>query len=68
MSRLVDDVLDVTKIVLGKITLFCRRLDLAAWAPAAAADLRAPPDEAGVSLAVEVPDGPVWVRAGGPRS
>src|SRR5690349_20762513 len=40
MSHLIDDVLDVTKIVLGKITLHCRRLDLAAWARASAADLR----------------------------
>jgi signal transduction histidine kinase len=63
MSHLVDDVLDVTKIVLGKITLRCRRLDLAAWARGAAEDLRASLDEAGVALSVEVPDGPVWVRA-----
>jgi signal transduction histidine kinase len=63
MSHLVDEVLDVTKIALGKITVRCLPLDLTTWAPAAAANLRAPLDEAGVSLAVEVPDESVWVRA-----
>jgi signal transduction histidine kinase/ActR/RegA family two-component response regulator len=67
LSRIVDDVLEVSRISRGKVELRRERLDLAAlvrWivedhAPAFAAK--------GVALAHEPPAGPVWVDADATR-
>src|SRR5207248_209704 len=46
----------------GKVRLTPARLDLAALARTAAGDHRAELEAAGLALAVEAPDRPVWVR------
>jgi PAS domain S-box-containing protein len=61
LARLVDDLLDVTRVSTGKVRLRAERLDLAGVARQAAADHRAAYEAKGVSLAVRAPDGPVWV-------
>lgn len=61
LGRLVDDLLDVSRITLGKVQLKQERLDLGRLI-GHAADAHRPAFEARrVSLDVEVPDGPVWV-------
>ncbi|MBX9584101.1 MAG: PAS domain S-box protein, partial [Gemmataceae bacterium] len=61
LGRLVDDLLDVTRVSTGKVRLRAERLDLGGVARQAAADHRAAYDAKGVSLAVRAPDRPVWV-------
>lgn len=62
MSRLMDDLLDVARIARGKILLRAERLDLAEVVRQAAEDHRREVEEAGLSLAVEVFDRPLWVE------
>ncbi len=61
MARLIDDLLDVSRIVRGKIQLRRERCDLARIAREAAADNRADLEAAGLTFKVEVPEGPVWM-------
>ncbi len=61
MTRLVDDLLDVTRIARGRIELRRAALDIVALARRAAEDHRALLDERRIALAVELPDGPVRV-------
>jgi PAS domain S-box-containing protein len=61
MARLVDDLLDVSRITRGKILLRKERLDLAALVRAAAEDHRSLLEAAGLALEVDVPAEPVWV-------
>ncbi|MGE5459097.1 MAG: PAS domain S-box protein, partial [Solirubrobacterales bacterium] len=56
MTRLVDDLLDVTRIARGKIELRRADLDLAALARRTAEDYRALMSERGLTLAVDAPD------------
>jgi two-component system CheB/CheR fusion protein len=65
LSRLVDDLLDVSRITAGKVQLRTEPLDLAHLAAQAVADHRAGYEAKGVSLGVEAPDAAVWV-AGDP--
>ena len=67
LSRLVDDLLDVSRIIRGKIRLQPGRLDLAALARAAAEDHRAAVGDARLTLDVRLPDGPVWVAGDATR-
>jgi CheY-like chemotaxis protein len=60
LARLVDDLLDVTRVVRGKIELRRERADLAAIARRAAEDLRAVAHDRGLELSVGVPDEPIW--------
>jgi PAS domain S-box-containing protein len=62
LTRLVDDLLDVTRIVRGRIELRCAELDLAALVRRTAEDHRALMQERGLELAVEAPPGPVLVN------
>jgi PAS domain S-box-containing protein len=62
LARLVDDLLDVSRIARGKVLLRPRRLDLAALARAAVEDHRPLLEAAGLSLATELPAGPVWAE------
>ncbi len=55
LSRLVDDLLDVTRIARGKIELRRADVDLAALAQRAAEDHRAVMQDRGLDLAVELP-------------
>ncbi len=61
MTRLVDDLLDVTRIARGKIELRRAPLDLAALARRTTEDHRALMHGRSLALAVEVPDEPLVV-------
>jgi CheY-like chemotaxis protein/two-component sensor histidine kinase len=61
LTRLVDDLLDVTRIARGKIELRRELLDLTALVRRTAEDYRPLMQDRGVELAVEVPPAPVPV-------
>jgi PAS domain S-box-containing protein len=61
MARLVDDLLDVSRITRGKILLRKQPLDLVPLVRAAAEDHRCMLSDTGLALTVELPPGPVWV-------
>ncbi|HEX5269723.1 MAG TPA: response regulator [Gemmataceae bacterium] len=60
MVRLVDDLLDVSRIARGKIELRRERIDLAALVREAAEDRRAVVEGNGLTLDAAVPRGPLW--------
>jgi PAS domain S-box-containing protein len=62
ITRLVDDLLDVTRIVRGKIELRGLDLDLAALARRTADDYRALISDRGLDFEVDVPGVPVFVN------
>ena len=62
LSRLVDDLLDVTRIARGKIQLQRTELDLAALVGRAAEDNRGLLADRGLELVVHVPQAPVLVN------
>jgi CheY-like chemotaxis protein/two-component sensor histidine kinase len=59
MVRLVDDLLDVSRISRGKILLRKERVDLARLVQTTADDQRASLEKSGLALRIEVPDRPV---------
>jgi signal transduction histidine kinase len=61
LARIVDDLLDVSRIVRGKIQLRPERLDLARLVRTAVEDHRSIFQQAGLGLGVDVPELPVWV-------
>ncbi len=61
LARLVDDLLDVSRISRGRILLRKERIDLVPLVRAAAEDHRGLLEMTGLSLAVELPEQPVWV-------
>jgi two-component system, chemotaxis family, CheB/CheR fusion protein len=61
LARVVDDLLDVTRIARGKLQVERRPLDLGALASRTAEDLRSLFTARGITLEVAVPDGPLWV-------
>ena len=61
LTRLVDDLLDVTRITRGKIQLKREPIDLAALVRRTAEDHRGLFSSAGVDLHVEVADEPLWL-------
>jgi PAS domain S-box-containing protein len=63
LVRLVDDLLDVTRIARGKIELQRTVLDLRELARRVADDHRSVFERAGVALHVELPAAPAWVDA-----
>ena len=63
LTRLVEDLLDVSRITEGKINLRRARLDLRDAVSRAAEDYRARLAERGVELRTVVPEAEVWVRA-----
>lgn len=60
-ARLVDDLLDVSRVSRGKVELRCERLDLRWLAEDAVTDHRPVLDAAGLAVALELPDAPVHV-------
>jgi signal transduction histidine kinase/DNA-binding response OmpR family regulator len=62
MSRLVDELLDVSRLARGKVLLRQELLDLAEVVRATAEDYRGPLDAHGHKLLVRLPDRPVYVR------
>jgi signal transduction histidine kinase/CheY-like chemotaxis protein len=61
LTRLVDDLLDVTRIAHGKVELRRGRVDLAQLVRRAGEDHGGPMRERGLEFVVEVPDEPMWV-------
>jgi signal transduction histidine kinase/CheY-like chemotaxis protein len=62
LARLVDDLLDASRITRRKVRLRPERLDLSALVRATCEDHRGGLDAAGLALEVEAPPGPVWVE------
>jgi PAS domain S-box-containing protein len=67
LARLVDDLLDITRITRGKVTLARARLDLRGVVERTCEDHRAVLEAGGVSLAVDLPGAPVPVDADATR-
>jgi two-component system CheB/CheR fusion protein len=63
LTRLVDDLLDVTRITRGKVQLQLARVDLAAIVGRAVDDYRPLFAGAGVALELELPAAPAWLDA-----
>jgi PAS domain S-box-containing protein len=61
MARLVDDLLDVSRVSRGKILLRAERLDLVPLVAAVLADLRGLFETSGLELDQELPLEPVWL-------
>ncbi|MGC4117573.1 MAG: ATP-binding protein [Myxococcales bacterium] len=61
LSKLVDDLLDVTRIARGKIRLQRTRLDLAGLVRHTVDDYRSVAAAGGLRLELQVPSEPVWV-------
>ncbi|MFL5518581.1 MAG: ATP-binding protein, partial [Gemmatimonadales bacterium] len=61
-ARLLDDLLDVSRISRGKIRLRRERLDLVPVVRDAVEDCRSLLEQAGLTLALELPEAPVWVE------
>jgi two-component system CheB/CheR fusion protein len=66
-ARQVDQLLDVSRIAHGKIQLHPRRLDLVCLVADACEDHRRILESAGISLAVELPEAPLWVEGDSTR-
>ncbi len=62
MSHLIDDLLDVSRIVRGKVTLDRQRIDLAALVRQTAADHAAQFEQNNLTLVVDAGSGPAWVN------
>jgi signal transduction histidine kinase len=61
LSRLVDDLLDTTRIARGKVKLHRERFDLRDVVRGTSDDHRAIFEQRGVALRLELPAGPVWI-------
>jgi PAS domain S-box-containing protein len=62
MARLIDDLLDVSRIAHGKVSLRKEVLDLVKVVGATAQDYRSGLEAAGLTLDLQLPDQPLWVR------
>jgi len=67
LSRLVDDLLDVSRISRGKIQLRRERLDLARVVRTTAEDRSATLRQLGLALELDVPECPVWIEGDATR-
>ena len=61
MARLIDDLLDVSRIARGKMPLHRERCDLVSIAHQTAADYRDSLEAMGLALVIEVSPEPIWV-------
>lgn len=61
MGRLIDDLLDVSRIARGKVLLRRERLDLVDLARVTAEDHRGGIEAAGQTLTVRLPSAPMWI-------
>jgi len=68
LTRMVDDLLDVTRIERGKVELQRTRLDLGVLVRRTLEDLRPTLDAAGLTLAVALAPAPPWADADATRS
>ena len=62
LARLVDDLLDVSRISRGKVLLRKERLDLVPLVRTAVGDHRAVLEATGLRLVVDLPERPIWVE------
>ncbi len=67
MTRLVDDLLDVSRISRGKILLHKERLDLTKLVHDTVEDHRRELEAGGLTLDLELPAGPLWIEGDGTR-
>ena len=67
LSRLVDDLLDVSRIVRGRVQLCKERLDLGQLARTASEDRRPTLERAGLTLVLETPETAAWVAGDATR-
>jgi PAS domain S-box-containing protein len=67
LNRLVEDLLDVSRIERGKLVLYRSRIDLRELILRAAEDFRGVLEKRGVLFRVVVPDASVWAEADGDR-
>jgi len=63
MTRLIDDLLDTSRVARGKIVLQVQRLDVCALLAQTAADFNHEFENAAVTLSFQTPDHPVFVEA-----
>lgn len=63
MTRLIDDLLDVTRITRGKIALRTERLEMAELIQKIVDDERPVLEESGCAIDLQLPDQPVWINA-----
>ena len=63
LLRLIDDMMEVARLSLGKVRLRAERVDLGAAASAAADAVRAKAEGRGLRVTADAPAGPVWVDA-----
>lgn len=63
MARLIDDLLDISRIVRGKVRLRLEHLDLRRLVMSTVEDHRVAIVQAGLNLTIDVPDRAVWVDA-----
>jgi PAS domain S-box-containing protein len=63
LTRLVEDLLDVTRIARGKIELRRERVDLAAVVRRTVDDFRSVLDQRGIALVINIPDRSIWTDA-----
>jgi signal transduction histidine kinase len=61
LTRLVDDLLDMTRISRGKIELHRERFDLRDSVRSTCDDMRSTFEQRGLDLRLEIPAGPVWI-------
>ena len=63
MIRLIDDLLDISRVAHGKLQLQAQRLDLAELIRCTCADFRFSAAASGISLEVKLPTLPLWLNA-----
>jgi signal transduction histidine kinase/CHASE3 domain sensor protein len=66
-SRLVDELLDVSRVNLGKIELQCETVDLARLVAETVDDFRRGAQESDLTVELELPGSPLWSRGDGTR-
>jgi signal transduction histidine kinase len=67
LARLVDDLLDVSRITRGKVQLQRERLDLSELVRHSVEDRRRTLEEGGLRLVLDVPAAPLWTRGDATR-
>lgn len=67
LTRLIDDLLDVSRVTRGKVQIRRESIDLAQVLRQTAQDHARALEEAGIRLEVAIPDDPVWVRGDATR-
>lgn len=63
LTRLVEDLLDITRISEGKIRIQCERIDLLEVVTSCVEDSRLAVQAAELSLEVDMPEGAIWIDA-----